>query len=267
MARAMDLTSETMRYQSFRTTLRALSFMATSPTWRTAEQLHSRRRACRFSWNLRHVLNNHMVANHETNPPTYSRAIDILTPIYARIEDALNAAGILMYTAPDFQWQVNTEGIRQDFNSLMAHWHDYMTHQQLVYRTKYVQVTDSLHEVEDHLNSLKAIRMSCRTERSRIHLANITYQLAWTRLSQFSCTHTQEQTESSHLVCSIHITDSGPYGQHVRVQPGPAFCGTRNCVICRRHLGLHNQFTTCGKCYLAATAAQHLEGVDFQQVH
>ena len=61
---------------------------------------------------------------------------------------------------------------------------------------------------------------------------------------------------------SIHITDSGPYGQHVRVQPGPAFCGTRNCVICRRHLGFHNQFTTCGKCYLAATAAQHLEGVD-----
>jgi hypothetical protein len=178
MARAMDLTSETMRYQSFRTTLRALSFMATSPTWRTAEQLHSRRRACRFSWNLRHVLNNHMVANHETNPPTYSRAIDIVTPIYARIEDALNAAEILMYTAPDFQWQVNTEGIRQDFNSLMAQWHDYMTHQQLVYRTKYVQVTDSLHEVEDHLNSLKAIRMSCRTERSRIQLANITYQLA-----------------------------------------------------------------------------------------
>ena len=178
IADAAGVTSEMMRFQSFRTTLRAVTVMANYSGWRSTEQLASRRRACRFSFNLRHVLENHSVMNYHTNPPSLSTGIALVLPVYHRLDAALDEADLQIHTANDFQWAMTIEGIRQEFATLAEHWHDYMMRQQQIYRSEYALASSKLSIAEEQLEALRIIRMCSRTERARIQVNSLVAQIA-----------------------------------------------------------------------------------------
>jgi hypothetical protein len=157
-------------YQSFRTTLRPLKFMGESSYWRSAHKLTVRKKACRFSMNLRHVLKQHRIMFHYTNPPSSIIAINLVRPIYESLEARLHEAAQMLYMTSHRSWATLTEQVQHDFLRLDQQWTNYMLDRQRALPEEYFIATGKLESAREHIQLLITARSCSRMENCRIDL-------------------------------------------------------------------------------------------------
>ena len=119
-----------------------------------------RRRACRLSMNLRHVLHGHRIHFYHTDPPSSISAITVVMPIYSRLDALLDSAGDSLFTAPDHQWRTTIQNIEEDFSRLDELWNDYMLTEKRALREQFLKLASRTQDLADHISALQATRMS-----------------------------------------------------------------------------------------------------------